>query len=186
MCSKVWKVFFWPPFLVSGWRLLILLANYVVPEVGSLTLFFSLFKISTPLFKISTPCPIPSSPPVGLNINMSVKLQKFYMHSTCKIYSIGHFQITIGRFSKRVLVLSYSKSRWAPGLALKKRPKVVRKWLIDMEEVSQEDVRSKIVQNVIMYHFCKNLFTLTWQNQGSYSLFFTVFCSVGAFHFEMI
>ena len=62
--------------------------------------------------------------------------------------SIDHFRITFGLFFKASLgahpsiwklVLihmqmktNFDMKRWAPGLALKKRPKVIRKWPIDI------------------------------------------------------
>ena len=63
-----------------------------------------------------------------------------------KVKTIGHFRITFGLFFKASLgahpfiwklVLihmqmktNFHMKRWAPGLALKKRPKVIRKWPI--------------------------------------------------------
>ena len=66
MCSKVERVLFWPPLLVQGWELLILLANYVVMGVGNLTHFFR---------KCQNPHPMPDSPPplpLGLNIDRCI------------------------------------------------------------------------------------------------------------------
>ena len=76
VCCKVWRVLLWPPLLVPGWRLLILLAHYVFPGGGEFDSFF--FRKSQNLH------PMPDPSPLGLNNDMCVKLQKFSIHSTCK------------------------------------------------------------------------------------------------------
>ena len=65
---------------------------------------------------------------------------------TYRLWSIGHFRIILGLFFKASpgahpfiwklvfihmqMKTNFHMKRWAPGLALKKRPKVIRKWPI--------------------------------------------------------
>ena len=75
-----------------------------------------------------------------------------YFHANFVIKWIGHFRITLGLFFKASpgahpfiwkLVLihmqmktNFHMKRWAPGLALKKRPKVIRKWPINKGQIA--------------------------------------------------